>query len=479
MNGRFIRDSEGNAVRVDTPTNDRQTSERQPTSHIVDTGAGYRAQVERNRLAIRSREFGARTRRAEDINRRLYEEETSQRNSKMAKLAAALIVVGILSYGIVSGWHTDIYGMVGDLFARNDVGSYSAITARSSEVPVVHEVMPTYLNLTEETPPIPIVMRTSIKDLLFDSGVTHNAHNHLAPTVGVENSVVMAGNAFQDVTVYRSGPGTQNFRRRYPQNAFTLHNLGGQFTQLSGHVGRVDGSGQLSATLRIYGDGNLLRTDNLNATAIPIPIELSVVGVNLLRIEVEFPSAPNNHADPPAIYAFFGIFDYTPAPHFTPTPEQVPPIVARTSINGLLFDSGVTHNAYNHLAPTVGVENSVIMAGNIFQDVTVYRSGPGTQNFRRRYPQNAFTLHNLSGQFTRLTGYIGRVDGSGQLNAVLRIYGDGSTLKALSLNATEMPHHIDLSVDGIRLLRIEVEFPSAPSNHTDPPAIFAFSGIVE
>jgi len=162
MNGRFIRDSEGNAVRVDTPTNDRQTSERQPTSHIVDTGAGYRAQVERNRLAIRSREFGARTRRAEDINRRLYEEETSQRNSKMAKLAAALIVVGILSYGIVSGWHTDIYGMVGDLFARNDVGSYSAITARSSEVPVVHEVMPTYLNLTEETPPIPIVMRTSI-----------------------------------------------------------------------------------------------------------------------------------------------------------------------------------------------------------------------------------------------------------------------------------------------------------------------------
>ena len=46
-----------------------------------------------------------------------------------------------------------------------------------------------------------------------------------------------------------------------------------------------------NATIRILGDGNVLGTFALQATAMPISFSVSVEGVQQLRIEVSFPSA--------------------------------------------------------------------------------------------------------------------------------------------------------------------------------------------
>ena len=203
-------------------------------------------------------------------------------------------------------------------------------------------------------------------------------------------------------------------------------------------------------------------------------------GFNFIRdaiqsngVDIPFGSITESPIEPETFVADTPVTEPLPEP--APTPEPI----TTASTTALMFDSGTIHSTYNHLAPSAGAEWSVVMAGVTYQDVSVYSSGPGTQNWRRRYSQTVFTLHNLNGQFAQLTGYFGRVDGSGQLDATLRFIADGNTLLTHNLIATDMPFPVILSVDGVRQLRIEVEFPNAPTHHNDPKTVYAFSGFVE
>jgi hypothetical protein len=70
-------------------------------------------------------------------------------------------------------------------------------------------------------------------------------------------------------------------------SAFSLHNLQGQFRTLNGYIGRADGSNMRNVTVNFIGDSNLLQSFDLDATAMPIPINVFVEGVQQLRIEVD------------------------------------------------------------------------------------------------------------------------------------------------------------------------------------------------
>jgi hypothetical protein len=85
----------------------------------------------------------------------------------------------------------------------------------------------------------------------------------------------MGGNEYRDL-LQLSHHGT----------AFSLHNLNGQFTTLSGSIGRIDGSPMRDAIFNIYGDGTLLQRFELSASAMPISINIPVRGVTQLRIEM-------------------------------------------------------------------------------------------------------------------------------------------------------------------------------------------------
>jgi len=61
-----------------------------------------------------------------------------------------------------------------------------------------------------------------------------------------------------------------------------------------------------------------------------------------------------------------------------------------------------------------------------------------------------------------LSGYIGRVDGSGLADATINFTGDGNLLQSFALSASDMPTHISIFVEGITELRIDVEFPGWP-----------------
>ena len=91
-------------------------------------------------------------------------------------------------------------------------------------------------------------------------------------------------------------------------------------------------------------------------------------------------------------------------------------------------------------------------------------------------------MHNLNGQYRTLTGYVGRVDGTGQYDVDMRIIGDGRLLQTIELNATALPTPISVNVENVRQLRIEVEFPQASQlrqNNRHVQSVYALSAFVQ
>ena len=71
---------------------------------------------------------------------------------------------------------------------------------------------------------------------------------------------------------------------------FAAHNLNGVYSSLAGHIGRGDNSNANSRTdveFRFYGDGQLLAVYRVPEGSLPIPFEVNVQGVHLLRIEAD------------------------------------------------------------------------------------------------------------------------------------------------------------------------------------------------
>jgi len=64
---------------------------------------------------------------------------------------------------------------------------------------------------------------------------------------------------------------------------------------------------------------------------------------------------------------------------------------------------------------------------------------------------------NLNGQFTTLTGTIGRVDGSGTRASSISFIGDGRVLASFVVDGNTHPTDISVDVSGVLILRIEID----------------------
>ena len=82
---------------------------------------------------------------------------------------------------------------------------------------------------------------------------------------------------------------------RYPNSmwggGWSRHNLAGQFSTISATIGRFDGSGSASRTIRFIGDGRVLATYSVfGEVFIPANITVDVRNVSILTIEIEGPA---------------------------------------------------------------------------------------------------------------------------------------------------------------------------------------------
>jgi hypothetical protein len=129
------------------------------------------------------------------------------------------------------------------------------------------------------------------------------------------------------------------------------------------------------------------------------------------------------------------------------------------------FDRGyeTRNNSFANNRPSSASQNSVQMSGTIYSNVTTFRNGNSNLS---DHPVTVFTLHNLNGQFRRLTGYIGRVDESGQLaSATLNIVGDGRLLQSIEVDPMALPTPVSVFVEDVRQLRIELVFSQGAQIH--------------
>ena len=140
------------------------------------------------------------------------------------------------------------------------------------------------------------------------------------------------------------------------------------------------------------------------------------------------------------------------------------PAVARerTSLNiaAPFFQSGGGRHAAVGAIPTANTPQ-IRMGGITHTDAILYRnssSGWGVEG-----PRTPYTSHNLSSQWSLLTGYIGHVDGSRSTNATFTFFGDGEILFSHIQRAGELPTQISIPVSGVNLLRVEVNIAAGAS----------------
>jgi len=69
---------------------------------------------------------------------------------------------------------------------------------------------------------------------------------------------------------------------------------------------------------------------------------------------------------------------------------------------------------------------------------------------------NAFQMHNLNGEWTLLSGTIGRIDGSWRNSGTIVFTGDGRVLQSFDIDVDDMPREISVNVIGVRQLRIDI-----------------------
>ena len=93
----------------------------------------------------------------------------------------------------------------------------------------------------------------------------------------------MSNTEYHDSLVFRFGNGGA-------LTQYSTHDLGGQYSVLSGYAGHVDGGAMRDAEIRIIGDGQLIFTKNLKAADPPIFFMMPVADVRQLRIEMLFPN---------------------------------------------------------------------------------------------------------------------------------------------------------------------------------------------
>jgi hypothetical protein len=107
------------------------------------------------------------------------------------------------------------------------------------------------------------------------------------------------------------------------------------------------------------------------------------------------------------------------------------------------YDSG--SNVWNS---AIQNQDSVSMGATQYLNAIVFRHDIYTT-------ATSFTLHNLNNNYSHLSGYLGRVDGSSMRDATFNFYGDGNLLASYSISAQDLPRMITVYVAGIRQLKIE------------------------
>jgi len=217
---------------------------------------------------------------------------------------------------------------------------------------------------------------------------------------------------------------------------WSRHNLSNNYAQMTATIGRLDGSGSDSRTIRFFGDGRNLGEFVITGDVFqPMTVTIDTRSVNVLEIQIDGPGA-NGVAivvGNPTLTVVGAVPTPTPTPA-TPTPVPSPVPLLTTVPR---FEESPTGFATGGNADMHGV----------------------------RYPNSiwggGWSRHNLAGQFSTISATIGRFDGSGSAARTIRFIGDGRVLETYTVfGDVFIPANVTVDVRNVSILTIEIEGPA-------------------
>jgi len=130
------------------------------------------------------------------------------------------------------------------------------------------------------------------------------------------------------------------------------------------------------------------------------------------------------------------------------------------SLVGLAFTNGG-----QGASCSVNVQH-VTIGTTTYQNALRYSVSGGPNSF-------VYSCHNLNGQFTTLTGRIGRQAGSQNFNARFSFYGDGRHIATHAMNASDAARTITIDVTGVNVLEIRLHRAAGASGNLTITYAFA------
>jgi len=118
---------------------------------------------------------------------------------------------------------------------------------------------------------------------------------------------------------------------------------------------------------------------------------------------------------------------------------------------GMPFFQNITHFQSSGTGNGIG---TVTMLGNTYPNSFRSNNRPGTSS------SNPWRDYNLNGQFSTLTGTIGRIDGANTVASTISFIGDGQTLATFTVDGNTHPTDISVDLRGVLILRIQINQPS-------------------
>jgi hypothetical protein len=99
---------------------------------------------------------------------------------------------------------------------------------------------------------------------------------------------------------------------------------------------------------------------------------------------------------------------------------------------------------------------TVNMMGNVYANTL----RTTLSNLHSTVAQHRWENRNLNGQFSTITGTIGRVDGTNQNASTISFIGDGVQLAAFSVDGNSLPSEISVDVSDVQILQIRIDIPA-------------------
>lgn len=214
-----------------------------------------------------------------------------------------------------------------------------------------------------------------------------------------------------------------------------LYNLKGEYSNFSFYAGHIDQKSMYTAKLKIYLDGELNDTIELNPSDIAKRVSINVDGVKQLKIKMES-DEPENHYD-----IYYGIYN------------------GEFIKNGFVSEEIPVSNMVGNKEPyqTVGGKTKVVKSKD---KEKYFMGGDEYTDALQMYlwnPSKASQIYfNFGGEYKSMRFLFGHIDNTTRARAALEITIDGELSQTIAVEADDLPVPVTVPLEDVHQMTLSL-----------------------